>query len=581
MKLIFDYLMRHKKYFFLNIIAVIFVAAAELGIPLVVSTIIDKGLSEDAIASGNTIVLKQAVIMLIVVAIVGGIGNVVTNYASTKTSTLILLDLRNDIFRKVQTFSSEEMSDYGVSSLITRTTSDVYQILNFVATFYRVAFMAPALITISIILILTRTPTLIVSTLISIPIIIAGIALVVILSKPLSKRQQKNLDDLNLITRENLTGVRVVRAFRKSEYEAERFDGANTRYTSTSERLFKIMTATEPIFFLVLNVVVVLTMFMGGKNVVTNSGLTVGKLTEFFDYQFLVSFSILTFSMLFILYPRTMVSAGRISSILNREVKIQNNAQALTNVEKKGTLEFNNVSFAFHDSELPVLKNINLSFKRGETIAFIGSTGSGKSTLINLIPRLFDVTEGEILLDGVNVKDFDLAYLRNKIGFIAQKALLFNDTIANNIRYGKHDATMEEIIEAAKIAQAHDFILGKENGYDDLVTEMGANLSGGQKQRISIARALIKKPDIYIYDDSFSALDLKTDATLRKAIEPLSKDAITLIVAQRVSSIVNVDKIVVLNEGEIIGLGKHDELMKSCQIYKEIAYSQLSEEELA
>lgn len=580
MKLIFKYLMRHKKYFILNTIAVLLVALAELGIPLVISNLIDKGLPSSSYAGDINIVYKS-VTMLVVIALVGAIGNVTTNFASTKTATHILVDIRNDIFEKVQTFSSEEMSNYGVSSLITRTTSDVYQILNFVSTFYRVAFMAPSLILVSLFLIATRTPSLLYSTLISIPIIILGIILVIILTKPLSQRQQKNLDQLNLITRENLTGVRVVRAFRKSEYEAKRFTKANNEYTSVAEKLFKIMTSTEPIFFFVLNIVIVFTLYFGGRSVVDpNSSLTLGRLTEFFDYQFLVSFSILMFSMLFILYPRTIVSANRIKEILDLDIKIKNKENALTNVPYKGTLEFKDVSFKFSDSDLPVLENINLSFKKGETIAFIGSTGSGKSTLINLIPRLFDVSSGEILLDGVNIKDYDLNYLRSKIGFIAQKAILFNDTILNNIKYGKHDATLEEVIAASKIAQAHDFIMTKELGYNDPISEMGANLSGGQKQRISIARAIIKNPDVYIFDDSFSALDFKTDAKLRKAIEPLSKEAITLIVAQRVSSIVNVDEIVVLHEGKIVGRGKHDELIKNNKIYQEIAYSQMSEEEL-
>jgi len=572
--------MKHKKFFILNIIAVILVALAELGIPLVISALIDKGLPGTNFP-GDISVVNRSITMLLVIAFVGAIGNVLTNYASTKTATLILVDIRNDIFAKVQTFSSEEMSKYGVSSLITRTTSDVYQILNFVSTFYRVAFMSPALIIISIFLIATRTPSLLFSTLISIPIIILGIILVIILTKPLSQKQQRNLDHLNLITRENLTGVRVVRAFRKSDYEAKRFTKANNEYTSTAEKLFKIMTSTEPIFFFILNIVIVFTLYFGGKNVVNpSSTLTLGRLTEFFDYQFLVSFSILMFSMLFILYPRTIVSANRIKEILDLDVKIKNKENALTYVERKGTLKFNNVSFKFHDSDLPVLENINLSFKKGETIAFIGSTGSGKSTLINLIPRLFDVTDGEILLDNINIKDYDLNYLRSKIGFIAQKAILFNDTIINNIKYGKKDATKEEVIQAAKIAQAHDFIMEKELGYDDPISEMGANLSGGQKQRISIARAIIKNPDIYIFDDSFSALDFKTDAALRNAIKPLSKDAITLIVAQRVASIVDVDQIIVLHEGKIVGEGKHEDLIKNNKIYQEIAYSQMSEEEL-
>ena len=582
MKLIFKYLMKHKKFFFLNLIAIFAVAAAELGIPLVISKIIDETLPSSDLPLGNMDLLYKYALYLGIVAIVGAIGNIVTNYASVKTSTLILVDIRNDVFRKVQTFAPEEISQFGISSLITRTTSDVFQILNFVSTFYRVAFMAPALMIISLFLIAKNTPALLPSTLISIPIVVIGIAIVVIISKPLSERQQLNLDHLNLVTRENLKGVRVVRAFRKSEYEAKRFEESNERYTSTAMKLFKLMTTTEPVFFFTLDVIVAITLYFAGQEVLNSGGttLTIGNITEFFDYQFLVMFSILNFSMLFILFPRTMVSSKRISEVLDADVSIKNKENALTFVEKKGTLEFKNVSFKYTDGEVYVLKDISFKAKKGDTVAFIGSTGSGKSTLINLVPRLFNATEGEVLIDGVNVNDYELSYLRSKIGFIPQKAILFEGTIADNIRFGKHDATIEEVMAAAKIAQAHDFIIGKENGYDDLISEMGANLSGGQRQRISIARAIIKNPDIYIFDDSFSALDFKTDAVLRKALGEVSKNAITLIVAQRITSIVNADLIVVLNEGEIVCQGRHEDLIKSCEIYQQIAASQLSEEEM-
>lgn len=580
MKLIFKYLMRHKKFFFLNIVAIFAVAAAELGIPFLIARIIDDALP-GADNVGSLPLLYQLGFFLLVVAIIGAVGNIITNYASVKTSTLILIDIREDVYKKIQTFSPEDVSQFGISSLITRTTSDVFQILNFVATFYRVAFMSPALIIISIFLIATKTPSLLISTLISIPLIIFGIAIVVKISKPLSERQQKNLDHLNLITRENLTGVRVVRAFRKNDYEAVRFDQANEAYTSTAMKLFKLMTSVEPIFFFLLNIIVAITLYFAGINVANKTGLTIGNLTEFFDYQFIVMFSILTFSMLFILYPRTMVSAGRITEVLNHKVKISDRPDSLSEVPYEGTLEFKDVSFKYEDGEAYVLHNISFKAKRGETIAFIGSTGSGKSTLINLVPRLYEATDGEVLIENVNVNDYKLSYLRDKIGFIPQKALLFEGSIAENIRYGKHDATMDEVIAAAKIAQAHDFILGKEHGYDDMVSEMGANLSGGQKQRISIARAIIKNPDVLIFDDSFSALDFKTDALLRKSLEDISKKVITLLIAQRVTSIVSADQIIVLNEGQIVGHGKHEELLKTCQIYQEIAASQLTEEELA
>jgi ATP-binding cassette, subfamily B, multidrug efflux pump len=581
MKLIFSYLMKHKKYFILNLIAIFGVAIAELGITLVISNIIDKALPNNNGFAGDYDLMIKLGSLLIVVALIGAIGNVITNFASVRTSTLILVDIRNDVFKKVQTFSSEEISQFGISSLITRTTSDVFQILNFVSTFYRVAFMSPAIIIVSLFLVAKNIPSLLPATLISIPIVIFGIFIVIKLSKPLSERQQVNLDKLNKVTRENLTGVRVVRAFRKNKYEAERFDEVSERYTSTSLKLFKIMTSTEPIFFFILNLIVVITLYFAGFEANRpGTSLTIGRITEFFDYQFLIMFSILSFSMLFVLYPRTMVSARRISAVLNTDISIKNKENALTYVEKKGTLEFKNVSFKFVDSDLPVLDNINFTAKAGETVSFIGSTGSGKSTLINLVPRLTDVTSGEILLDGVNIKDFDLNYLRSKIGFIPQKAILFNGTIESNIRYGKKDATKEEIINAAKVAQAHEFIVNKELGYNDPISEMGANLSGGQRQRVSIARAIVKNPDIYIFDDSFSALDYKTASNLNQALKEVSKNAITLIVAQRISQIMNSDKIIVLNKGKIVGIGKHKELMKDCQIYQEIAKSQLSEEEL-
>lgn len=576
MKLIFSYLFKHKKYLFINILAIFAVTAAELSIPIVISNMVDN-----ALPSQDLNLLYKLGIILGSVAIIGGIGNVVINFAAAKTSTLILTDMRKDVFRKIQTFSPEEMTEFGTSSLITRTTSDVFQILNFVSTFYRIAFMAPMMIVVSIFLVATRTPSFLPSILIVIPIVILGILIVIQLSKKLSERQQKNLDRLNLVTRENLTGARVIRAFRKNDYEKERFEVSNESYSSNAIKLFKLMTSTEPVFFLILNVAMVITLyFASGRITSPSSNLTMGQIIEFADYQFLVMFSILMFSTLFIMYPRTMVSARRVEAILNKDVSVKNKPNAITHVESLGTLEFKNVSFKYPDGEVPVLNNISFKAKKGETIAFIGSTGSGKSTLINLIPRLYNASKGEVLLDGVNVNDYDLNYLRTKIGFIAQKAILFKGTIADNIRFGKHDATMDEIITAAKIAQAHEFISTKEKQYEDDVSELGSNLSGGQKQRLSIARAIIRDPDVYIFDDSFSALDFKTDAALRKVLLEHSKDAITLLVAQRVSSIVNADLIIVLDEGEIVCSGVHEDLIKHCQIYQEIASSQLSEGEL-
>lgn len=577
MRLIFRHIFKYKKYFYLNLIAVFGVAAAELGIPILISNIVDK-----ALPANDLKLLYQLGIFLGLVAVFGAIGNIVINYASARTSTNLLKDLRGEVFKKIQTFSPQEMNEYGISSLMTRTTSDVFQILNFVSVFYRVAFMAPVMIGVSIFLIATRTPKLLPSILIVIPIIILGIVIVILLSKALSERQQRNLDRINLVTRENLTGARVVRAFRKNDYEKMRFSKANETYSNNAIKLFRLMTSIEPIFFFVLNVALVITMyFASGLIGDPSNGMTIGKLIEYNDFQFLVMFSILMFAQLFIMYPRTMVSTRRINDILNKEVSVKNDGLNLLDVESTGTLEFKDVSFSYPDGEVPVLKNVSFKAKKGDTVAFIGSTGSGKSTLINLVPRLYNATSGEVLFNDVNVNDYNINYLRSKVGFIAQKAILFKGSIAMNIKFGKHDATADEVIHAAKIAQAHEFIVEKELGYDDLVSELGSNLSGGQKQRLSIARAIIKNPDIYIFDDSFSALDYKTDAKLRKILEDHAKDAITLIVAQRVASIVKADNIIVLNQGEVVCSGVHNDLIKSCKIYQEIAESQLTEEELA
>lgn len=576
MKLILRYLFKYKRYFVINLIAVFGVAAAELGIPIIISNIVDK-----ALPTSDFDLLYKLGIFLGGVAIFGSIGNIIINYASAKTSTMILRDLRGEVFKKIQTFSPEEINEYGVSSLMTRTTSDVFQILNFVSVFYRVAFMAPVMVIVATFLVATRTPSLLPSLLIVIPIIIVGIILVVTLSRALSERQQRNLDRINLVTRENLTGARVVRAFRKNKYEKERFQEANETYSNNAIKLFRLMTSIEPIFFFVLNVALVITIYFASEKIsLPNSNVTIGQLIEYNDFQFLVMFSILMFAQLFIMYPRTMVSTRRINAILERTPSVTNKPNALTDVIDTGELEFKDVSFRYPDSEAAVLKNISFKAKKGETIAFIGSTGSGKSTLINLVPRLYNVTNGEILFNNINIDDYDLNYLREKIGFIPQKALLFKGTIEMNIKFGKHDATIDEVIAAAKIAQAHNFIMEKEHQYQDMVSELGSNLSGGQKQRLSIARAIIKKPDIYIFDDSFSALDFKTDAALRTVLKDYAKDAITLIVAQRVSSITNADNIIVLDYGQVVCEGTHDDLINTCQIYQEIAASQLTEEEM-
>ena len=415
---------------------------------------------------------------------------------------------------------------------------------------------------------------------ITIPFIVGGVVIIAKKSYPISEKQQKKLDGLNRISRENLTGTRVIRAFGNDEHENQRFEKINNDYASVSKKLYKLMSIPQPAFFILLNFAVLVIFWVSSKMI--NLGtLQVGQLVAFIEYLFHAMFSIILFSMVFIMYPKAQISANRIQEILNEEPIIKNPIDGIKDTDIKGTIEFNNVTFTYPDGEIPVLRDISFTAVKGETVAFIGSTGSGKSTLINLIPRFYDVTKGSIKIDGVNVRDYDLKALRGKMGFIPQKTLLFAGSIGTNIKFGKNDADKEEVEHSAKVAQAYDFINSKPKKFEELISESGSNVSGGQKQRLSIARALVRKPEIYIFDDSFSALDFKTDAMLRKKLKDETKESIVLIVAQRMGSILDANKIIVLNEGEIVGIGTHKELLKTCEIYHEIASSQLTKEELA
>lgn len=463
--------------------------------------------------------------------------------------------------------------------MITRTNNDAFQIQMFVNVLLRTALMTPIMFVASIIM--TARASLPLSGIIvaTIPLIIIGVFVVAKISKPISENQQASLDSLNRISRENLSGIRVIRAFDNDAYEQQRFDDTNEKFTGYSKKLFKLMMMTSPIFFLLMNVAG-LCIYWVAALLIQGGDLPLGQLVAFMDYLFHAMFSIMLFCTVFMMYPRAEVSAKRIEAVFDTVPLVHNDGKRMDG-NQQGTISFEHVTFVYPDGEEPVLKDVSFSAKKGETIAFIGSTGSGKSTLVNLIPRFYDVSEGSIRIDGVDIRDYDLFELRSRLGVIPQKAFLFNGTIADNIRFGKPDATMEEVMQAAKTAQAYDFIMEKEHGFEEEITEGATNVSGGQKQRLSIARALVRKPDIYVFDDSFSALDFKTDATLRKELKKETGDAIVMVVAQRISSIMEADRIVVLNEGNVIGTGTHRELLKNCEIYKEIALSQLSEEELA
>ncbi|MPM18250.1 putative ABC transporter ATP-binding protein [bioreactor metagenome] len=575
MKLILKYLKNYKPFILLNIISVFGFALVELGIPTIMAKVIDNGIINNDI----TYIRKMGFIIAFI-SIIGVIGTILLGYCSSRISTGITRDIRNDIFKKAQEFSHTEYDKFGVSSLITRTTNDAFVLLQFTNTLLRTALLTPVMFTVSLIMILRTSLSLSLILAVVIPFIILGVVVIVKTSEPLSEKLQERLDKLNRISRENLTGIRVIRDFGNDKYEGKRFEKTNDLYADTSKKLNKLMAVSQPTFFFLLNIAIIVIFWVSSK-MINIGALQVGQLVAFIEYLFHAMFSIMLFSMVFVMYPKAQVSANRITEILNENPIIKNPENGIKETEIKGVIEFDNVSFTYPNGEVPVLKDISFKAEKGETIAFIGSTGSGKSTLINLIPRFYDVTKGSIKIDGIDVREYDLKALRKKIGFIPQKNLLFTGSIASNIRFGKKNAKTGEIEYSAKVAQAYDFISSKPKKFDEPISEGGSNVSGGQKQRLSIARAIVRKPEIYIFDDSFSALDFKTDAVLRKRLKAETRDSVVLIVAQRIGSIMDADKIIVLNEGEVVGIGTHKELLKNCEIYHEIAISQLTEEELA
>ena len=574
MKLILHYLKRYKKLCIINVISVFGFALVELGIPTIIADMIDVGVMN----SDTDYIIRMGFVVLLI-SLIGVSMTILLGYCCARISTAITRDIRNDIFDHAQRFTAYEFNRFGISSMITRTNNDAFQIQMFVNVLLRTALMTPIMFVASIIM--TARASLPLSGIIvaTIPLIIIGVFIVAKISKPISENQQASLDCLNRISRENLSGIRVIRAFDNDAYEQQRFDETNGKFTGYSKKLFKLMMMTSPIFFLLMNVAG-LCIYWVASLLIQGGSLPLGQLVAFMDYLFHAMFSIMLFCTVFMMYPRAEVSAKRIEAVFDTVPLVHNDGKQLDG-NQEGTICFDHVTFVYPDGEEPVLKDVSFSAKKGETIAFIGSTGSGKSTLVNLIPRFYDVSEGSIRIDGVDIREYDVYELRSRLGVIPQKAFLFNGTIADNIRFGKPDATEEDIIQAAKTAQAYDFIMEKEHGFEEEITEGATNVSGGQKQRLSIARALVRKPDIYVFDDSFSALDFKTDATLRKDLKMVTANSIVMVVAQRISSIMDADRIVVLNEGNVIGMGTHRELLKSCEIYKEIALSQLSEEELA
>lgn len=568
--------MRYKKYLLLNFICVFGFILIELGLPTILARMIDVGIRNNDFGY-----VKQQGILMVVITVVGIIMNILLGYFGSRITTNIVADIRDDLFKKIQSYSHQEYETLGVASLITRTTNDAYQIMLFLQNILRIGFMTPMMFVVSLYMVMRTSVSLSYYVIGALPFLLLSVVAIAKFSEPLSKKQQKNLDKINSILRENLSGLRVIRAFVNEKFEEKRFAKVNDNYTKSSKSLFRLMAVAQPGFYFLFNIVMVLIIWSGAVQIDAGS-LQVGDLIAFIEYIFHALFSFMLFASVFMMYPRAAVSAGRIQEALDASPSIKENPNGVSETKTKGYIEFKNVTFAYpgHSQE-PVIRNVSFTASPGETVAFIGSTGSGKSTLIQLIPRFYDVSDGEILIDGVDVRDYRLSKLRDKIGFIPQKALLFTGTIADNLRYGKEDATQEEMERAAEIAQATDFISKKTDGYDELLSEGGANFSGGQKQRLAIARAIIRRPEIYIFDDSFSALDYQTDAKLRARLKKETTESTVLIVAQRVGTIMHADKIIVLNEGEVVGIGTHRELLENCPIYYDIAASQLSKEELA
>ena len=567
---IWSYLKKYPKWLFLDFFGAVFFVIVNLGLPTVLARMIDEGVNK-----GNEQQLYVWAAIMLVIILCGTLGRIVLAYAASKLTTNMVKDMRDDLYAKLQEYSHHEYEQIGVSSLVTRITSDAFVLMQFAEQTLKLGVITPMMMLSSILMIFLTSPSLAWIVAFAVPFLAVVVIYVAVKTRPLSEKQQATLDKINQYARENLMGLRVIRAFAREEFQEERFAGQNAVYAANSNRLFKLTGLTEPLFVQIIIAMIVAIVWFALAPIKQGS-LQIGDLVAFIEYSFHALLSFLFLSNLFTMYPRTAVSSERLKEVMDMPISIDPNEGGVRETATHGYLKFENVTFAYPgETENPVLHNISFSAKPGETIAFIGSTGSGKSSLVQLIPRFYDVTLGKIKVDGVDVRDYRLKSLRQKIGFIPQKALLFTGTIAENIRYGKEDASHKDLHQAADVAQAKDFIESREEGFATHLAEGGSNLSGGQKQRLSIARAVIKNPDIYIFDDSFSALDYRTDAILRRRLKEVTQNATVLIVAQRVGTIMDADQIIVLDKGEIVGRGRHEELMETNDIYREIAESQL------
>jgi len=572
-------LLKFLKPYILQIILVIVLiyiqVQATLALPDYMAQIVNTG-----IVQKNNDVIMQAGGQMLLVSLVGAAATIFAGFLSSRIATGFARDLRSQVFHKVESFSLKEFDKFSTASLITRSTNDIQQIQQVTFMILRMVVMAPIMGIGAVIKANQTAPSMSWLIALSVGILFLLIVSIFVIALPKFTLLQKLIDKLNLVTRENLTGLRVIRAFTNEKYEEKKFNKASKELMDVNLFVNRLMAVMQPIMMLVLNLATIAIIWVGAQ-LINTGDLNIGNMMAFMQYAMQVLTSFLMLSIIFILLPRAYVSMKRVGEVLSSKTQVKDPKepkQYSTGVH--GKVEFKNVTFAYPDSDEPVLKNINFSAEPGLTTAFIGSTGSGKSTLINLIPRFYDINEGQVLVDDIDVREVTQYDLHEKLGYVPQRGVLFSGTVRSNLKYGAPDADEAEVEAAAKTAQAYDFVSKMADKFDSHIAQGGANVSGGQKQRLSIARAIIKKPEIYIFDDSFSALDFKTDVALRQALAKETKGATVLIVTQRISTVMHADRIVVLDEGRIVGTGTHEELLKTCAVYKEIAESQLSPQEL-
>lgn len=548
---------------------------AELYLPTLMAEVVNNGMMK-----GDTGYIWKYGSYMLIVALVGSFCSIIGSYISSIVGMGFGRDVRAGVFSRVESYSLNEFDKIGTASLITRTTNDIIQVQTLVIMGLRFMVFAPIMCVGGIIMAYSKDKQLTLILAVVLPFMLLLIGILAKYIVPLFKAMQVKLDKVNLVLRENLTGIRVIRAFNRLARENKRFEAANRDLTDNAIRVNKIMAMVQPVMMVIMNLTSVAIIWFGGHRISQNM-MQVGDMMAFIQYAMQVMFSIIMVTIMFVMVPRAQASAARVNEVLDMAPGITDPPQGAQTGGRKGHVEFQDVTFSYPGAELPAVSNISFTASPGEVTAIIGGTGSGKSTLINLIPRFYDVDSGAVLVDGVDVRQMSQRDLRARIGFVPQTPVLFSGTVSENIRYGKADATDEEIAYAAKIAQAEEFIAAMKDGYDSKVAQGGTNLSGGQKQRLSIARALVRKPGIYILDDSFSALDFKTDARLRAALRKETTASTVIIVAQRVGTVMDADRIIVLDEGRIEGMGRHKDLMESSVVYREIVSSQLSEEEIA